>query len=342
MAPAGSAAPTVASGSIVHLRCGDDILGKLAAAGLPGQFRRWADALCQGPTPAGLSYHEWLAVRARFLANAYGLTLDAAATHLASDDANLEPCREADEVVLWLEHDLYDQIVLVHLLQRLARMGVARERLRLICVGAHPAVPRFIGLGQLDAEQLAALFPKRRVVRAAQIQLAQAAWAAWTAPDPASLLALLDQDTSALPFLAPGLRRHLQDFPDRRSGLALTERLALEAVRGGAGTGADIFRAVQAREKAPWMGDTMLYSVLRRLGSGATPLLAAADDAGPLEGVKLGRRRLGITGDGERVLAGEADWVALAGIDRWLAGVHLAGHGPVWRRDETGATVIMA
>jgi len=34
------------------------------------------------------------------------------------------------------------------------------------------------------------------------------------------------------------------------------------------------------------------------------------------------------------VLAGEADHVALNGVDRWIGGVHLAGPDSPWRWDE--------
>jgi hypothetical protein len=37
---------------------------------------------------------------------------------------------------------------------------------------------------------------------------------------------------------------------------------------------------------------------------------------------------------GRRVLRGEADHVALNGIDRWVGGVHLRGHAARWRWDE--------
>jgi hypothetical protein len=43
MGLAASAPRLAASGGTVHLRCGDDILGKLARAGLPGRYRRWAE-----------------------------------------------------------------------------------------------------------------------------------------------------------------------------------------------------------------------------------------------------------------------------------------------------------
>src|SRR5207249_9122995 len=33
----------------LHIRCGDDILGKLQAAGLEGDRTRWSDPVCEGP-----------------------------------------------------------------------------------------------------------------------------------------------------------------------------------------------------------------------------------------------------------------------------------------------------
>jgi hypothetical protein len=39
------------------------------------------------------------------------------------------------------------------------------------------------------------------------------------------------------------------------------------------------------------------------------------------------RLPLRLTGEGERVLRGEADRVELLGIDRWIGGVHLTEHG---------------
>lgn len=336
-AAAGTAAVAGAAADIVHLRCGDDILHKLAQAGLPGRFRRWADALCQGPTPGGLTPSQWRAVRTRFLADAYGLDQHEAAARLARDDAALIEAAAATEIVLWFEHDLFDQTVLIYLLHFLAQRGVAADRLSLICIDRHAAVPRFIGLGQLAPAQLADLFPARRAVTSAQLRLASAAWHTYTAPEPAPLMRLLAQDTSALPYLGPALRRHLQEFPARGSGLSLTERLALQAVRDGASTGGAIFTAVQTAEATPFMGDIMLYAVLKRLACGPAPLLKADRPWPP--GLNLADHRFRLTDQGARVLDGEADWIALAGIDRWVGGVHLTGSSP-WRWDDGAGMVV--
>lgn len=47
-----------------------------------------------------------------------------------------------------------------------------------------------------------------------------------------------------------------------------------------------------------------------------------------------------LTGTGARVLAGEADHIALNDIDRWIGGVHLQGHRVPWRWDDGTETII--
>jgi hypothetical protein len=46
-----------------------------------------------------------------------------------------------------------------------------------------------------------------------------------------------------------------------------------------------------------------------------------------------------LPGAGTRVLAGQADQVALNGIDRWIGGVHLTGHQVPWRWDDGTETL---
>jgi hypothetical protein len=45
---------------------------------------------------------------------------------------------------------------------------------------------------------------------------------------------------------------------------------------------------------------------------------------------------------GRRVLRGEADHVALNGIDRWVGGVHLRGPAARWRWDEDTESIAAA
>ena len=142
---------------MLHLRCGSDILDRLATAGLPGQAAEWSDPLCDGPLEPWIEEPARRDARAPWLASRYGRDLADVRSGLEVADGWLSRAPDEDEVVLWFEHDLFDQSILVYLLSRLEIL--APERTSLICIGSHPEVSHFQGLGQLSAEQLAALFP---------------------------------------------------------------------------------------------------------------------------------------------------------------------------------------
>ena len=192
----------------------------------------------------------------------------------ARDRALADAAAGGGEVVLWFEHDLYDQLQLLQLLDRLA--DAARGRVSLVCIGAFPGVEPFYGLGQLSPAQLASLHPGRAPVADAQWALARAAWAAFRAPDPVEIERVLAGDTDALPFLRGALLRHLEQFPAADDGLSRTERQLLEAAAGGAAGPRELFLADQAREEAVFMGDTTLWSYVAGLAAGPEPLLRVA------------------------------------------------------------------
>ncbi|MDJ0948286.1 MAG: DUF1835 domain-containing protein [Alphaproteobacteria bacterium] len=328
---------------MLHIRCGDDIREAFGASGIAGEFVRWADPLCQGPTPAGLTGEDWQQQRAGYLADRFGQPVAATGRYLAEQQANLDRWSEHEETVLWFEHDLFDQVILVYLLDWFAARTLGGHVLSLICIGDHAAVRPFRGLGQLDRDQLAALLPERRPVTAAQLDLGRRAWAAFRDPDPRAIEGLLRGDTSPLPFLADALRRHLQDFPGTGTGLARTQQLILEAVSQGASDPVEAFLAVQELEAAPWLGDSMFWPWLAELAEAAVPALAI--DAPPdwpsyapdLRGVDVH-----LTRDGHRLFYGELDWIAANGIDRWLGGVHLQGVEAAWRWDERAGRLVPA
>jgi len=83
------------------------------------------------------------------------------------------------------------------------------------------------------------------------------------------------------------------------------------------------------------MGDTTYLDRMDRMATGPDPLLRLDPPGRPAElatGVRL-------TDTGARVLAGQADQVALNGIDRWIGGVHLHGLHAPWRWDDGAETI---
>jgi hypothetical protein len=54
------------------------------------------------------------------------------------------------------------------------------------------------------------------------------------------------------------------------------------------------------------------------------------------------KARVELTELGETVRKGEADFVALNGIDLWLGGVHLEDKNNLWRWDEQSGTLVFS
>jgi hypothetical protein len=151
-----------------------------------------------------------------------------------------------------------------------------------------------------------------------EFELGAAAWAAFSSEDPAAIEMLLAGDTSALPFLAGALRRHLQQLPSVENGLTRTERQILEVASEDEHTFRTLFPALARREGRIFLGDDRVRGWIRGLVECRTPLLA----------VEGGVYR--VTDAGREVLAGRADHVQLNGI------------ASRWRWDESRGTVVPA
>jgi hypothetical protein len=243
-------------------------------------------------------------------------------------DRALAAGRDGD-YVLWFEADLYDQLQLAQILDRLAALRVAPERVTLICIGEHLGIAHFGGLGELGADQLSKLATTAAVTLGADaLALAVAAWAALRAPDPRGLSAIVAARSPQLRFLPEAFDRLGREYPSTRDGLSLTERRLLAAVAEGAGSAVEAFLRASAREPRPFLGDTSAFAALARLARGAAPLLDGEGAA------------LRLTPAGEQLLRGEADHVALNGLDRWVGGVHLLGHEVPWRWDDGTESIV--
>jgi DNA-binding transcriptional MerR regulator len=331
----------VVAGSLLHVTNGESAGNTIRQTTLGGAVLSWQDVLHEGPVPAG-SRASLRAARAAFLAECgWGSKRSLAGELERRDRQLLDALRARRRVVLWFEHDLYDQLELLDVLALVAESGVAVDRLELIVVGSFPGRPDFRGLGELTAPELESLWDARVPATAEVVALAASVWEAVRAPTPervASFVAGRAGELEGLPFAAGALRRLLDELPGVRDGLSGTERRALEAVAGDAATPVSAFLASQSAEDAPFLGDAWFFRSLAALGVGDARLVeTASGDALPLppplgDAHTFGRLPLRLTRNGERVLAGKADRVALLGIDRWVGGTHVAT-GAVWRWD---------
>lgn len=331
-------------GNMLHITNGDSAGGTLQQTGLPGDILTWRDILHEGPTPTGLSLEQMTRIRAQFLAASAMGRYEEILADFMQRDTMLAQFAAHKEVILWFEHDLYDQLQLIQILDWFSRHDPGKTTVSLICINAFPGIARFTGLGQLNADQLRSLYETRRRLTEVEFRLGSEAWNAYCSPDPRMLEALLRKDTSALPFLKAALLRHLEQFPALQGGLSRTERQILEVVASGIHKPLEIFHATQEKEESPFMGDSSLWLYLSTLSSGPKPFLKCTDGgtfAFPATDSITGHydtafieQELVLTEEGRNALAGQIDWIKVnQGIDRWLGGVHLLGRDVAWRWD---------
>jgi Domain of unknown function (DUF1835) len=312
-------------GAVLHVTNGDSAGNTLRQTAVGGAVLPWQDVLHEGPVLA-VSPAELREVRATFLSDRGWGSRHAIRAELETRDRLfLTALADRRPVVLWFEHDLYDQLQLIQILA----LAADAETLELIQVDSFPGRPNFHGLGELTADELETLWPQRVPVTPELVALARRAWDAVREPEPTALTAFLAGETSSLPYLAAALRRLLEELPDTRSGLSRTERQLLEALSTGPSTTAEAFLACGGREEAPFAGDAWVYQTLAQLEPLITPLPPPPPRGDPRAFMSA---RVEITDAGRAVLAGEADRVELLGIDRWVGGTHLVP-GAVWRWD---------
>ena len=289
----------------LHVTNGDSVIYTFKKAGIVGTHLPWRDVLHEGPVPAGATLDELSHVRGEYLASRGAGNPIKLLHDFATRDATLRRAREFAEIVLWFEHDLYDQLQLLQILVELDAIRLAPGKVSLIQSDTY--------LGTMTADELAALLPKRRTVTGAIFETAKNVWTAFRADDPHELLAYAQRDVPGLPFLRPALLRLCQEFPWTGDGLSRSQRHALQAVAAGPARPDEVFRRAQAHEEAAFLGDVGFAAMLRDLQLQPAPLVEGEE--GALELTALGRS----------VLAGGEDWLASQPLDRWIGGVHLDG-----------------
>src|SRR5205809_1432781 len=170
--------------ALLHVTNGESAGNTLRQTAFGGGVLPWQDTLHEGPVPA-MPRPELLHVRAAFLSECGWGSRRAILSSLERRDRQLvEALRDGRHVVLWFEHDLYDQLQLLDALALARETGGSPE---LVVVGSFPGKPSFHGLGELTADELETLWPGRRATTPEALEEAAAAWAAFRASSPEAL-----------------------------------------------------------------------------------------------------------------------------------------------------------
>ena len=224
---------------MLHVTNGDIAAARLRDEGVSGDVLVWRELLHEGLVEA-VDYPQLRVRRAGELADVLGLEAGAVEAELRTrDDRLARALVDGEELVLWFETDLYDQLLLIDVLRRLHE----------------PAPLVLVAPGEITAARLAEARP-------AGPAAAVAAWAAFTSPTP--------EDWRRH---AP-LRRLLQEVPWHTDALTRSERQLLRAVAAGATTREEAFMRAQRDEEQPYLGDATAFRYLDRMAPlvGGDPL----------------------------------------------------------------------
>lgn len=328
--------------SVLHITNGDSAGGLIQESDIGGDVLPWRDVLHEGPVPASVDLDHLSEIRARYLGSEGLGDFEAIRRDFAERDNALRRFADYEEVVLWFEWDLYDQLQLIQLLDFFADFSPGD----LAETGTSVSLIAPAGyLGNLPTEDFSVLMDGRESVTNGMLELGKTAWAAFRNSDPREIHAVQKGDTSALRFLGDAFVRHLQEFPSVSNGLSRSEAQILEAVAQSPQTFTEIFKGVANREDRVFCGDSVLAGYIQRMSNCATPLIAypsgdridaprADEDSRAFRNAEMV-----LTDAGRQVLGCENDWISIGGSDRWLGGVHLAGAAARWRWDSEAAEV---
>ena len=323
----------------LNITNGDSAASTLSEAGVAGKIIPWRDVLHEGPVDSSLSLEELSKDRARFISEQGWDDFAHVSGNFAERDRVIRHLDYFDEVVLWFEDDLYDQLQLIQLLDFFGRGAASGKTLSLIVVDGY--------IPPLSVAELTKLDKTRPHVTPEQLELAKRAWKAFGSADPTSISKLLDENTSAIRYLAPALRRHLEEFPSSVNGLSRSEREALTAIEAGHVTPVAAFLEVARKQESIFLGDIIFYSYLERL-SGKKDALVTWKDGTPVIAPTSERAREFVEGEliltplGREVLAGTKDWQRINKRTRWLGGVEIIPGETGWRWDPDEREIMRA
>ena len=314
----------------LNITNGDSAAGTLSEAGIAGKIVAWRDVLHEGPVDSSLTLNALSKERARFISERGWGDFAHVSGDFAERDKVIQHLDYFDEVVLWFEDDLYDQLQLIQVLDFFSRGSPRRKKVTLIQVDGY--------IPPLSSAELLKLDAARTQVTTQQYALAQKAWKAFGSDNPSAILRLLGEDLSALPYLGFALWRHLEEFPSVANGLSRSEREALTAIEQGHKTPVAAFLEVATKQESIFLGDIIFYSYLERLSGRKNPLLTWASGGAVVSPTaknsrEFVKRELQVTPLGRQVLAGEKNWQQINTESRWLGGVEIGPGAGGWRWD---------
>jgi len=272
-------------------------------AGVEGEFLLWQDFLHEGAVPLGLTLDELSKVRAKFFDNSNFAEYKKVLKDFQERNQKLYRYRIYNNIIIWFEHDLHDQLLLIQILNWFAKQNIESINITMVSTSNY--------LGESSTKQIQKLLKYRIELLPEHFKLAEKAWSAFCEPTPKEWFKLLTQPTSLLPFLHGAIFRMLEEYPNTKTGLSRTEYQALLIISNGIEKPHDIFEKYQSFEERKFMGDIIFFKILKEFEN--YNIIESYENRSKLKITKLGRR----------LLNAEENWLNIKPINRHIGGVHI-------------------
>jgi len=251
--------------NITNGGCAVEVMHK---ADIPGVYLPWSDVLHDGPVPDNLSLEKLSEVRAEFIVSRGWGSPERINQLFIDRDNTLKSFKQYDEVILWFEHDLYDQLQILQILDWFYHNSEHTVDLSLICTDKY--------LGPLSPDEMKGLLKCKEVISEDQLLLSSNAWSAFRSNSPEEWCKLIETDTSSLPFLDGAIKRLLEEYPNSKTGLSRTSHQALKIISEGEKRPGEIFGRSQDLEDRIFLGDSSFWVILHDFLNSPPPVASVA------------------------------------------------------------------
>lgn len=343
--------------SRLHIVNGDSTADMLAnIPELSGDVIVWRDVLHEGLVLPS-AHPEYSTTRATFIAQmlclvdikaSYKQQFDQVKSDFDTRARLFKAIAQYQEIVLWFEHDLYDQLQLLEVLQQMNSELITESNCYLVSINQHIETPFFHGFGNLTLAQLHQLYPNKTSITPEHRDYAQYFWSLITADNPSKIPFILKNTLAIFPYLSAAIRRYCQEFPSVENGLTRTQQNLLSCIAQPAATlpyyrycltkynlddqqqslryqqtlsqpasTKRIFLQMQDLEVSPFMGDLGIEKELYLLSTLTRPLIKQNSPNNGQQGYYQ------LTEAGLSLLNNNAHWLDYNDYDVYRGGVHI-------------------
>ena len=289
---------------VLNIVNGDVTVEIIKKAHINGDFLPWRDFLHEGPVPQSVSIDKLSEIRANFIHKQGFGSLEKIEKEFQERDEVIKNYHKYQKIILWFEHDLYDQLQLLQVLSWFQSNNIDNIKLSLICTDNY--------LGECSPNKIRKLLGCEENIGKEHLELAQKAWFAFTQTNPTAWFKLLDDDLHLFPFLKDAVIRMLEEYPNTRNGLSRSAHQALLAISRGIKNPKEIFQNCQNYEKQKFMGDVIFWKILDEFIENK---LIYSQNNGQI---------LQITPLGQKVLNGKINYLHIKATERWIGGTQLS------------------